>query len=77
MMPPKRLAWIFALLLTLSTVAFVVGVTVEKNQEHSESTTAGHHSDKGSESQESPESDEASESHESADGESDESTEGP
>jgi len=38
---PGRLAALFTTLMLLSTAAFVIGVTVEKNQGHSESETIG------------------------------------
>jgi hypothetical protein len=56
----RRLAALFTTLMLLSTAAFVIGVTIEKNQGHSES---------GIEQAHSGETGEASETHEQTEGE--------
>lgn len=48
----RRLAAMFTLLVLLATAAFVIGVTIEKNQGNSESTVERAHSDEASESHE-------------------------
>lgn len=49
MSTPRRLAALFALLVVLATAAFVIGVSVEKNQGHSEPGVEETHPDEGSE----------------------------
>jgi len=49
---PRRLAALFATLMLLSTAAFVIGVTIEKNQGHSESGVEQAHSGEASEAHE-------------------------
>lgn len=46
---PRRLAALFAVLIVLSTAAFVVGTTVERNHGHSEPAAAETHTDEGAE----------------------------
>lgn len=50
MTTPRRLAALFAMLISLSTAAFVVGASVEQNQGHSEPGVTETHTDEGSES---------------------------
>jgi hypothetical protein len=45
---PQRLAVLFAMLILLSTAAFVVGAIVEKNQGHSDPGVTETHTDEGS-----------------------------
>ena len=52
MSTPRRLAALFTLVMLLATAAFVIGVTVEKNQGHSESSVEQAHSGEASESHE-------------------------
>lgn len=52
MITTRRLAAMFALVMMLSTAAFVIGVTVEKNQRHSEPGVEETHTDEGSEAHE-------------------------
>jgi hypothetical protein len=56
---PRRLAALFATLLLVSTVAFAIGVTVEKNQGHPESSVEQAHSGEASEAHEHAEGGEA------------------
>lgn len=49
---PRRLAALFALLVVLATAAFVIGVSVEKNQGHLEPGVEQTHPDEGSEASE-------------------------
>lgn len=60
MSTPRRLAALFTTLLLLSTAAFVIGVTIETNQGHSESGVEQAHSGVAGE---------ASEAHEQTEGE--------
>lgn len=46
---PRRLAALFAVLMVLSTSAFVVGTTVERSQAHSEPAVSETHTDVGTE----------------------------
>lgn len=48
MNPMRRLAALFAMLILLSTVAFVTGVSMERNQGHSDPGIQGTHTDEGS-----------------------------
>ena len=75
---PRRLAALFALLVVLATAAFVIGVSVETNQENSEAGVEETHTDEGSQAPEEGESEEtgggASEETESNSGESESET---
>lgn len=59
MSTPRRLAALFTMLTLLSTAAFAIGVTIEKNQEHSDSSVERAHSDEGSEAHKQSEGEEA------------------
>jgi Flp pilus assembly protein TadB len=52
MSTPRRIAALFALLMLLSTAAFVIGVSVEKSQGHSEPSVGETHTDEGSQAHE-------------------------
>jgi Flp pilus assembly protein TadB len=49
---PRRLAAAFVLLMLMSTLAFVIGASVEKNRGHSEPGVEATHSDEGSQAHE-------------------------